>query len=778
MNVFKLALANMRKRKGASITFLVMVFLSALMLTTALSLVTGISNFFERKVDELNAPHFTAIIRSESYRPEFYDWAVAHQNTTDVAAVDSRIGIGMWQTSSGVLNITVAFIGYQHNLDNSFYTPPIIDRRPTMLPNSIVLPISLRANGFRAGQNITLTVNEQDYQFNIFGFFENAISGASTGNIDIVFVNDAFINQIAVDDNFTFDVFLIARLQNTSQAASFENDFVRFSQLNDNEFFVVSFEMAKLAATMFINIMAMILMIFAVIILVIAFIVVGFSITTSIAEDRATIGVMKGIGYKSGRLRSGLLIQYLMVTFVGALVGAAVALLTFGFLGNIIASTSGLLWLNDSNIGPFFISIFVILGLTALITYLVTFRYKSVTPIDALRPSGGVKKGKRNPMPLDSGRMPLTLHLGLKRFLGSIRNNVILTVVIMLLVFVSIIVNVLNFNLNVDRTAMINMVGLEMSELYVQASPGIDVHLINAEINSHAEVNRTMLFGTRFGFINDYITNVETMEDFSALTMNTVIRGRNPVNTAGMPEIALGVLTARTAGVDIGGTVEIEIHGTTVSYRIVGLTQSIANAGLGARITHEAMVAHVPTFDFSLIFVYLHPNVNVAAYMTHLTSIFGNDILMMDTEETMDTILNSIGGPVETLLYIMMIVNVFIIAFVIYLMLSTIIRKARKEFGILKAIGYRNTQLVLQLLLSLLPSFILGAVLGMVLGFTLGNPVLGVFFSGAGLLRATFIIPGFTTVLITFGILALSILVTYLIALRLRKISPQKLIVE
>ncbi|MCL2846993.1 MAG: ABC transporter permease, partial [Firmicutes bacterium] len=103
---------------------------------------------------------------------------------------------------------------------------------------------------------------------------------------------------------------------------------------------------------------------------------------------------------------------------------------------------------------------------------------------------------------------------------------------------------------------------------------------------------------------------------------------------------------------------------------------------------------------------------------------------------------------------------------------------AKKEFGILKAIGYRNGQLVMQLMLSLLPSFILGATIGIILGFTLSNPMLSIMFAASGLLRTTFIVPGLVSVLIALGILGISITATYLIALRLRGISPQKLIVD
>ncbi len=124
----------------------------------------------------------------------------------------------------------------------------------------------------------------------------------------------------------------------------------------------------------------------------------------------------------------------------------------------------------------------------------------------------------------------------------------------------------------------------------------------------------------------------------------------------------------------------------------------------------------------------------------------------------------------------MIVVTVVVVAFVLFLMISALIRKQKMEFGILKAVGFKTSRLIAQLLISYVPALILGAAAGIVLGFTLVNPLLSLFLSGLGLPQAKFPIPALPAVLIGLGILGAGVLTIYLVALRLKKISPQKLI--
>ena len=775
MNILKIISSNIRKRRGAGITFLVMVLLSALMLSISLSLIIGSNNFFEKKTDEFNSPHYSNFIVTDSYKDDFTAFAENYDGVKDVCVLDTLFGMGTWKMKSGNLGVTIALSNEKELEDKSFQKFSVIDKQPMRADNAIILPINFKTSGFKSGEKITLDVNGKMYQFDIYGFYEDTLYGASTFGITVPYLSDELFQTLKADDYFTSYKNLSVRFNDSAKCTAFKTDFSKFAKLTASEEFVTTFATSKAGAMMFINLVSMLLIIFSLIILMIALIVARFSIVNAMQEDITMIGALKSIGYKTRALRLSQLLQYLFIAGIGSLIGSLISLLTFGFLGNIIASTSGLLWLSGVNIVPLLLSILVTCGLTAIITYIITRKYKKITPINALRQGDSHHSIKRNAMPLTKHKIPLNLHLGLKRFIKSLKNNITLFIVSSLLVFISCLVFTMSYNLNVDTTAMTKMVGLEMAEVWVQPAPSEDIYGIEEEIKLQTEVNRTILSGSSICYIGDLQSNVTCVEDYSKLTSNTVVEGKNPTL---YNEIALCSVMARATGKKVNDTVSVEINGVINVYYVVGITQDIGNAGEYCNITLEAMLRHNGAFKMDTIYVYLNDGVNTKAYIEMLKELYGNKIMIADTDEQINSILSSLGGPFLAISIIMIVITIILIGFVLFLLISALIRKEKREFGIMKAIGYKNKHLILQILISMLPSLLLGAMFGVVLGFIITNPLLSAALSSMGLFSTFFIIPPLPTLAIGFGIFGASVLITYIISLRLKKISPQKLIVE
>jgi len=110
--------------------------------------------------------------------------------------------------------------------------------------------------------------------------------------------------------------------------------------------------------------------------------------------------------------------------------------------------------------------------------------------------------------------------------------------------------------------------------------------------------------------------------------------------------------------------------------------------------------------------------------------------------------------------------------------MNTLLRRRKKDFGIQKALGFTTGQIILQTLLSLLPVILVGTGLGILAGVLLTNPLLGIMFAGLGIAKPLFVISPLLTALSAVGLVAISVLTVYLLSLKTRNISPQKLIVE
>ncbi|MDE6589260.1 MAG: FtsX-like permease family protein, partial [Oscillospiraceae bacterium] len=123
-----------------------------------------------------------------------------------------------------------------------------------------------------------------------------------------------------------------------------------------------------------------------------------------------------------------------------------------------------------------------------------------------------------------------------------------------------------------------------------------------------------------------------------------------------------------------------------------------------------------------------------------------------------------------------LVLSAVIVAFVLYLLVRTMLNQKSRDYGVLKALGFTTGQLILQTALSFMPTAIVSTALGLVVCCFIINPLMALFLSGIGVVKCTFTVPvGFTAaagaglVLFAFGTLCL-------LSLRIRKIAPRALL--
>ena len=123
-------------------------------------------------------------------------------------------------------------------------------------------------------------------------------------------------------------------------------------------------------------------------------------------------------------------------------------------------------------------------------------------------------------------------------------------------------------------------------------------------------------------------------------------------------------------------------------------------------------------------------------------------------------------------------ITVLVVVLILYLVIKTMILKRKREFGILKAIGYTTFQLMTQITLSFVPIVITGVLIGAVLGCLYTNSMLTMLLSGAGIHNVQFIVKLPLIVILCVGIIVLAYLVSMLVARRVKRISAYGLITE
>ena len=111
------------------------------------------------------------------------------------------------------------------------------------------------------------------------------------------------------------------------------------------------------------------------------------------------------------------------------------------------------------------------------------------------------------------------------------------------------------------------------------------------------------------------------------------------------------------------------------------------------------------------------------------------------------------------------------------LLMKTIIFDRRYEYGILKALGFKSKDLIMQNVLSFLPIIILGAVIGTIISSLSAASYIGLMMRPFGIMKCTMDLPFIYPILTVIFLVVLATISAVLMSLKIRKVEPYKLLI-
>ena len=100
----------------------------------------------------------------------------------------------------------------------------------------------------------------------------------------------------------------------------------------------------------------------------------------------------------------------------------------------------------------------------------------------------------------------------------------------------------------------------------------------------------------------------------------------------------------------------------------------------------------------------------------------------------------------------------------------------KREYGILKALGFTTGQLILQTSLAFMPPVILSSIVGIIVCSFIINPLTALFLSGIGIVECTFAVPVGFNIAAGIGLVVITFVLACLMSLKVKKIVPRELL--
>lgn len=770
MNLFKIALCNIKKRKAGMITLFLMIVIASLMLMLGLNVVFGLKDYFLKKTAELNSPQFVSYCDNIIWQDKMYDYTKEYQGVTIVEKEQAFQDLDTIVDPDGI-NSRIVFIAQYINSDRKISPLKIIDRLAKLPDDAVVAPLYVKLNGFKSGDVLKVNIRGKTYSFTIYGFFEDTEFGSSQMSYKRFYFSDS-VMDIFLNDGLKSTTYLAARFNDVDIAKKFQFNFQNTFHSSAYDIWILPLGTSEAFSVSFISTISAFILLVAAIIVLISLIIVRFNIINSIEDDTVNFGALKSTGYTNRQILTSIILQYMLIAAFACVLGALLTTVFLPVVGNIVTSSSGLLWLKDFNFLPILVTTVFMLLAAGLISFFTGLKIKKITPVNALRSGIESHNYKKNKAAMSKNKMPLQLNIGIKNLLNNTKNNITIFLVTVLFVLASLIGLIFQYNFSADRSALYNMFG--DINLKVQFNTDDYETYVN-EILADDRVSGTVFLN--YFNINYEDTNIQVQvcENYDLKDINLCYEGRYPKFAN---EISISGTFAKKINKKKGDIITLNLFGSQQDFIISGLTQSFYNGGLNFELSYDGLKRFDENYKLKMIAIKLKDKNNIEEFKNDYTDKLKNAASIVDDDKMIESVINSLSITIQMVFAFIIISAATVISLVLFLLISTLIRKNKKNIGIMKALGYSNAQLIRQIIYTFIPIIIFAAAAGLVFSLLIGNSLVSLALRASGIMKSHFKIPVILAVLTTILIIIFSAVISVLVALKTKRISAIKLIVE
>ena len=775
--LFLIARSNMRKAKGQTVAIAVLILLAAMLLNLWLMLSMDYKANFLRYHDKLNAEHVTlAVDDADGTVYGFLTETLAKDTAVKEYRLDKCMHmVGTFPYNGGQMNGQFIFMDKQTAISRTIGKAEIVEEGN--LTSGVYLPMLYKSDDYSIGKTIELTIGSHPVTYTVCGFFNSVMMGSHNCALtQIILTADKYAELEEL--NYAFQTTLCSvRLNEKSINLTYEakikaivSESFPNTQMASNCYDIV-------AQSRYISqgICSVIMSVMAFLVLLIAIVVIVSNIINYIQINIKNLGALKAVGYTSGQLVLSFLLQFLGLAFIAALVGAALSYTLFPAINTMMIAQTGIPYAIHFLPLPVIISLIILGGTVALSVWLSARRIKKIEPIVALRSGVQTHSFKKNRIPLEKTRAPLNFALALKTTLSCVKHNITVCITMLVLSLVVVFSGLMTENIIVDMTPFLNLIVGETADSAINVQVETEDDFLEV-LNSDSRTEKVYLYNS----LNvSHVGGVELMatlcDDFAKVNNQSVVfKGRFPKFDN---EIAIAAKYANEKGFAIGNEIEISANGKTEKYLISGFTQITNNLGRDCLLTRQGY-ERLGTLQSVTYYIKLAEGTDIDAFNEEMKGNFSGSVNgIINVLATIDAAAGVYVSLMTIIVIAILILSAVIIAFVLYLLVRTMLNNKKRDYGILKSLGFTTKQLILQTALSFMPAIIISTVVGIIFSCLVINPLMSLFLSTMGIVKCTFDIPVLFITVAGIGLIILSFGIACLLSLRIKKIAPKALLV-
>ena len=753
---------------------------------TGSQLTEGFRRLYKEKVAETNSADFAAVLPRnfcERYQEEIAGFRQAEEEILVMETSDALLLRNMDIQAGNGEPVNGSWMIRDADREGTLSSLKIVEYMDQMPENGIYVPYVCRTFfGFGLGDMLTISSGEWDETFIIAGFTEDVLFG-SRSNIAFDLPQASFRSlQEKTGADCDAAVVMIKAEGSVSGLANRFSEFV--AGRSDGEMFYNTSDInyAEASRSNNLNIYVAVMNAASFIGVAACFMVIWFHMRNTLDKDLKELGTLKAVGYGGGQIVMSYVLQFLFLGLAGGMAGIGLSQCIMPEVIKNIATDIGFVW-NTAFLGRAagrnLLAVLLVIGAVTLFLSRGIFR---IRPVEAIQERGKVQpSGRKGGMTMESSPFPVNLSIIFKMISSERIKSILTGVVISVIMCVAGFAVILYVRLVNDKGGMLQVTGTEVYSVNVQPSRPEDAAEIAREMEREG-VRKVMLAvepgSSRLLCDNGVYAALGVYSDYGALENPSLYAGRYPKHEN---ETAISGNLAEALGKEIGDTIEVsqifqEAAGEG-TFLIVGLTQGTYTGGMDIYLTMEGLSLVDPGAQWQTVHIYLEEGIDAEEYCSRLEERFLDRISYAGGFERvfysqLAPIISSVSGVVSFIMAVM-----FLLVIIMgYFVTNSILLTHKRDFGIMKALGYSNGQIISQTVVTFMLYIAGGSLLGGIALYFGSNAVLAGLFRGMGVYQLTFRFPAVWIVVLVLCMEAAGCLTAFLSAWRVRKIVPCSLI--
>ncbi len=765
---------NLKKDKGAYLSFGVVILITAIMINLALVLVFQVDRAYDNRLEALETATINVSIPKAQDKDELKEDLMELQG---VSRVESRDAVLLEAVVKDFRGTDFSMNTMFYNLDESreMNKLDIREERAEVTEQSIYLPLYVTSFGeFGLDEEIIYEIGDKKHRFQVSGILEEMQYGNYGMGIMGAYlpknVYEEFVREY--EEHKVTEYSIIA--DGNTEISDLNNKISDLLEVKGVTMLTCcDRESTKDTRTMVCDLLILILLAFALVILLVSVFLCKFRISNSIEEDMTNMGVLKALGYTGNMIIASVVLPYLMVTLIASLIGVLVSYSVLPVLSELLTLQAGFLFRLLFDAKAF---LWVELMLTVIVmvfTYTAAKRIRRLQPINAIRGNSEGKRILKNCFPLEKTRGNTKLLLILKQMSSNGKQNALLFGVSFVLTILVAFASTLFYNVIIKPDNFISTLSEEMPEIIINPKEESEAELYR-ELQRDSGIKKVLKYTTGTANIEDEPVTVFACEDFGRVSNDLCYLGENPDKKN---EIALG--SAWEGKYDLGELIKVQNGDISRFYEITGFVQSVNYQGKVCEFSIEGYAELHSENPVPSVYVYLQDGTEAEEFMENLEETHGSMISgQVNYQKMTETTQDMYAGITSVIVIVIFVLTILIALFVLYIVTKTLLVRRKQELGIYKAIGYSNGQLMIQLMGGFLPSSVLAVLLSSGLGLIYVPQMNQFIFQSIGAMKNNMEVSFVFLMIFALVQIVVNLIISISLMMPVRKISAYALIKE